>query len=35
MIDCGPDCMEALKEIERLLDGELRGRAPDQGAERT
>ena len=23
MIDCGPECMEALKEIERLLDGEL------------
>lgn len=25
MIDCGPDCMEALKEIERFLDGELPG----------
>lgn len=25
MIDCGPECMEALKEVERLLDGELRG----------
>jgi mycothiol system anti-sigma-R factor len=23
MIDCGPECMEALKEVERLLDGEL------------
>jgi len=23
MIDCGPDCLEALKEVERLLDGEL------------
>jgi mycothiol system anti-sigma-R factor len=23
MSDCGPECMEALKEIERLLDGEL------------
>jgi mycothiol system anti-sigma-R factor len=25
MIDCGPDCIEALKEIERFLDGELPG----------
>jgi mycothiol system anti-sigma-R factor len=25
MIDCGPECMEALKEVERLLDGELEG----------
>jgi mycothiol system anti-sigma-R factor len=23
MIDCGPDCMEALKDVERWLDGEL------------
>lgn len=23
MIDCGPDCLEALKEVERMLDGEL------------
>jgi mycothiol system anti-sigma-R factor len=23
MIDCGPECQEALKEVERLLDGEL------------
>ncbi len=25
MSDCGPECMEALKEGERLLDGELQG----------
>ena len=25
MSDCGPECMETLREIERLLDGELRG----------
>ena len=25
MIDCGPECIEALKEVERLLDGELQG----------
>ncbi len=25
MSDCGPECMEALKEVERLLDGELEG----------
>jgi mycothiol system anti-sigma-R factor len=25
MIDCGPECIETLKEIERLLDGELQG----------
>ena len=25
MIDCGPECMETLREIERFLDGELAG----------
>jgi mycothiol system anti-sigma-R factor len=25
MSDCGPECMETLREIERLLDGELQG----------
>jgi mycothiol system anti-sigma-R factor len=25
MSDCGPDCMETLREIERFLDGELAG----------
>ena len=25
MSDCGPDCLETLREIERFLDGELQG----------
>lgn len=25
MSDCGPECMETLREIERLLDDELHG----------